>query len=225
MLSETCLDNPSTNCNGEQDAYCQVVYSKSLLRQGWNFSLHMVQLQKGFSCDEGCSMVSMVDDLEPIWKQKWMANGICELIMMSKTIIPIKHEPLATALIFWNNGTNTFDFKIGPITPTILDMAQAFNLRPSGRCVDITHDWSSPSCLTAESSEASKSITSQSTTPPLSRAMRHLLQVSSPSPRRCLACLPPTTDQAQEHKHFLLYWLNKYVFRNKSKGVKLEQIP
>lgn len=55
-----------------------------------------------------------VDELEPIWKQKWMVNDIYELIMMSKTIVPIKHELLATAFLFWNNGTNTFNFRIGP---------------------------------------------------------------------------------------------------------------
>ncbi|KAB2625332.1 hypothetical protein D8674_016992 [Pyrus ussuriensis x Pyrus communis] len=56
------------------------------------------------------------------------------LIMMSKIIIPIKHELLSTAIIFFNNETNTFDFRTSPMTLTL-----------SGRCVDIIHDWSSPS--------------------------------------------------------------------------------
>ncbi|KAB2600152.1 hypothetical protein D8674_010423 [Pyrus ussuriensis x Pyrus communis] len=41
----------------------------------------------------------------------------------------------------------------------ILDMAQVFGLRPSGKCVDITHDWSSPFCPITESLGASESIT------------------------------------------------------------------
>ncbi|KAM0971365.1 hypothetical protein ACFX2G_019636 [Malus domestica] len=34
-----------------------------------------------------------------------------------------------------------------------------------------------------------------------------------------------TTNRAQEHIYFLLFWLNKHVFPNKSKRMKLEWIP
>lgn len=101
-----------------------------------------------------------------------MANAIYELIMISKITIPIKHELLLTALLFRNTGTNTFDFKVGHMTPTILDMAQVFGLKPSGRCVDITHDWSSPSRLVVEGSNAFQSLLAWSTTLPHARAMR-----------------------------------------------------
>ncbi|KAM1258121.1 hypothetical protein ACFX2J_037595 [Malus domestica] len=30
---------------------------------------------------------------------------------------------------------------MGPMSPTILDMAQVFGLRPSGRVIDVTQDW------------------------------------------------------------------------------------
>ena len=100
-----------------------------------------------------------MDELEPIWKQKWMANGIYELIMLSKVTIIAKSEFLTTTLLFWNNGTNTFNFRMGRMSPIVLDMAQVFMLRPSGRCVDVTHDWSSPFCPTAESSGAYEPIT------------------------------------------------------------------
>ncbi|KAM1923541.1 hypothetical protein ACFX15_021442 [Malus domestica] len=82
-----------------------------------------------------------IDELEPIFKHKWMSNGINELIMLSKISITPKPELLASALIFWNSGTNTFDFRMGSMSPTILDMAQVFGLRPSGRIVDVTQDW------------------------------------------------------------------------------------
>lgn len=49
---------------------------------------------------------------------------------------------------------------MGPMTPTAFDMAQVFGLRPLGRCVDITHDWSSSSQPTARSPEASQDIVS-----------------------------------------------------------------
>lgn len=89
-----------------------------------------------------------------------MANGIYELIMMSKITIPTKHELLSTALLFWNNETNIFDFRMGPLTLTVLDMAKVFWLRSSGWWVDITHDCSFPAQPTTEIFEASMSITS-----------------------------------------------------------------
>ncbi|KAM1211257.1 hypothetical protein ACFX2G_003020 [Malus domestica] len=84
--------------------------------------------------------VKWINELEPIFKRKWMNNGIYELIMLSKTTVVVKPELLTIALIFWNSGTNIFDFRMGPMSPTILDMAQVFGLRPSGRIVDVTHD-------------------------------------------------------------------------------------
>ena len=63
-----------------------------------------------------------------------MENAIYELIMMSKVTVIAKPELPTTTLIFLNNGTNTFDFRMGLITPTVLDMAQVFGLRPFGRC-------------------------------------------------------------------------------------------
>ncbi|KAM1365123.1 hypothetical protein ACFX13_044165 [Malus domestica] len=88
-----------------------------------------------------------------------MANGIYELIMLSKVTVIAKPELLTITFIFWNNETNTFDFKIGLMSLTVIDMAQVFGLKSLGRCVDITHDWSLPSCPTAENSSVSESIT------------------------------------------------------------------
>ncbi|CAL9024612.1 unnamed protein product [Prunus brigantina] len=36
---------------------------------------------------------------------------------------------------------NTFDFRVGPMTPTLLDMAQIFGFRPHGRPVDAVGDY------------------------------------------------------------------------------------
>ncbi|KAB2625292.1 hypothetical protein D8674_016952 [Pyrus ussuriensis x Pyrus communis] len=94
----------------------------------------LMKLRRAFLLPNGRISKEWVNEIKPIWKGKWMANGIYELIMMSKIIIPIKHELLPTAIIFFNNETNTFDFRMGPMTLTM-----------SGRCMDITHDWSSPS--------------------------------------------------------------------------------
>ena len=35
----------------------------------------------------------------------------------------------------------------------------------------------------------------------------------------------PNASLEQEHMYFFLYWLNRFVFPNKSKGVKVEWIP
>lgn len=88
-----------------------------------------------------------------------MDNGIYELIILSKVAVIAKPELLTITLLFWNNGTNTFDFRMGPMFPTVLDMAQFFRLRSSGRYVDITYDWSLSFCLITKALGASESIT------------------------------------------------------------------
>ncbi|KAB2599039.1 hypothetical protein D8674_041197 [Pyrus ussuriensis x Pyrus communis] len=109
--------------------------------------------RRGFPLMKDYCWTQWINELEPIFKKKWMNNDIYELIMLSKTTVIAKPELLTTALLFWNSGTNTFNFKIGTMSLTILDMAQVFGLRPSGRVVDVTHDWSPSSRLTAEIGE------------------------------------------------------------------------
>ncbi|KAM1748718.1 hypothetical protein ACFX12_009675 [Malus domestica] len=121
--------------------------------------------RRGFPLIKDKAWSQWVDEVEPIWKKKWMDNGIYELIMLFKVAVIAKLEFLTTTLIFWNNRTNTFDFRMGPMSLTVLNMAQVFELRPSSSCVDITHNWSSPSCPTAEASSASESITHLDCTP------------------------------------------------------------
>ncbi|CAL2229374.1 unnamed protein product [Prunus armeniaca] len=48
---------------------------------------------------------------------------------------------LAAALCFWNSANNTFDFHLGPMSPTLLDMAQIFGFMPYGRLVDVVGDY------------------------------------------------------------------------------------
>lgn len=100
-----------------------------------------------------------------------------------------------------------------------------FRLRLLGRCVNVTHDRLSPSHPTAKGSEASKSITSldynSTTFKSYETSFAGFILVS----KKMYSPLFPTVDQAQEHMYFLLYWLNKHVFPNKSKRMKLEWIP
>ncbi|KAM2425349.1 hypothetical protein ACFX1W_022799 [Malus domestica] len=95
--------------------------------------------------DEGWAQ--WINELEPIFKQKWINNEIYKLIMLSKTTVIAKPELLTSAFLFLNLSTNTFNFRIGPMS--LLDMAQVFKLRHSGRVVDVTHDWAHSSRLTS----------------------------------------------------------------------------
>ncbi|KAB2632733.1 TMV resistance protein N-like [Pyrus ussuriensis x Pyrus communis] len=63
-----------------------------------------------------------------------MNDGIYELIIFSMTTVVAKPEL-----------TNTFNFRMGPMSLAILDMAQVFGLRPSGKVVDVSHNYSSTS--------------------------------------------------------------------------------
>ena len=182
--------------------------------------------RRGFPLMNDEVWTKWINELEPVFKKKWMNNGIYEMIMLSKNSIVAKPELLATALLFWNSGTNTFDFRMGPMSPTILDMAQVFGLRPSGRIVDVTQDWAPSSRPPAKDSGTS----SGASTPFL-----HLDYNSAtfkgygtsfkgfiPFVKGNFGVGSPNANRAQEHMYFLLYWLNKHAFPNKSKGVKVE---
>lgn len=111
------------------------------------------------------------------------------------------------------------------MSPTVLDIAQVFRLSPSGKCVDVTHDWSSSSYPTVESSGTSDSITQLEYNPSTFKSYRTSFTSFIPFAKKTFNLPSSTTDRAQEHMYFLLYWLNKHVFLNKSKGVKFEWIP
>ncbi|KAM2066609.1 hypothetical protein COP2_044332 [Malus domestica] len=156
-----------------------------------------------------------VDELDPSFKQKWMSNGIYELIMLSKTSVISKPELVTSALLFWNTGTNTFDFRMGPMSSTILDMAQVFGLRSSGRIVDVTQDWV-PSSTTGSSSSSTPFL-------PLSYNSATFKSYGTsfkgfiPFVKENFGAGSHRADKDQEHMYFLLYWLNKHIFPNKSK--------
>ncbi|CAL8087060.1 unnamed protein product [Prunus armeniaca] len=68
--------------------------------------------------------------------------GIYDAILLSKQSINRDENLLAAALcFFWNSASNTFDFRVGNMAPTLLDMAQIFGFRPHGRPVDAVGDY------------------------------------------------------------------------------------
>ncbi|CAL2239239.1 unnamed protein product [Prunus armeniaca] len=95
---------------------------------------------------------------------------------------------LTAALCFWNSASNTFDFHVGPMTPTLLDMAQIFGFRPHGRPVDSIGDYHR-------------------------RKNQEKLSKLKFSAEK---------DKDQPHMLFLMYWLNRFVFLNRSSAVLLE---
>ncbi|KAM1683109.1 hypothetical protein ACFXTN_031314 [Malus domestica] len=152
--------------------------------------------------------VKWINELEPIFKRKWMNNDIYELIMLSKTTVVAKPELPNTVLLFWNSSTNTFDFRIGPMSPTILDMAQVFGLRPSDRIVDVTY--APHSCPIAESSGASASLFQLEYNYATFKSYETSFKGFIPFVKKNFGADSSKANLNQEHMYFLLYWLNKH---------------
>ncbi|KAM1944769.1 hypothetical protein ACFX15_012965 [Malus domestica] len=112
---------------------------------------------------------------------------------------------------------------MGLMSPTILDMAQVFGLRPSGRIVDVTQDWALS--LIAESSGSSAFFLSLEYNSTTFKSYGTFFKGFIPFVKENFGAGSSHVDKDQEHMYFLLYWLNKHVFPNKSKGVKVEWIP
>ncbi|CAL2240046.1 unnamed protein product [Prunus armeniaca] len=64
-----------------------------------------------------------IDRLLPRHGTHWKRSGIYDAILLSRHSINRDENLLAAALCFWNSTSNTFDFRLGPMTPTLLDMA------------------------------------------------------------------------------------------------------
>ncbi|KAM3001279.1 hypothetical protein FF2_037591 [Malus domestica] len=109
---------------------------------------------------------------------------------------------------------------MGPMSSIVLDMAQVFRLRSSGRIVDVTQDWA-PSSI-AESSGSSAYFLSLEYNAATFKSYGTSFKGFIPFVKENFGVDYSHVDRDQEHMYFLLYWLNKHVFPNKSKGVKVE---
>ncbi|KAM1654536.1 hypothetical protein ACFX15_006614 [Malus domestica] len=101
---------------------------------------------------------------------------------------------------------------MGPISSTILDMAKVFELRPSGRCVDVTHNRSSSSCPTAEGLGNFDFIIQLEYTPSTFKSYGTSFVGFIPFAKSTFSPPSATANRDQEHMYFLLYCLNKHVF-------------
>lgn len=82
-----------------------------------------------------------VDALRPRLQDEWRKNGILGLINLSTEMFVPDHDLLASSLAFWNSSRNSFDFKLGPASLTLLDIAVVFGLRVDGRAMDLLNDY------------------------------------------------------------------------------------
>ncbi|CAL2259905.1 unnamed protein product [Prunus armeniaca] len=63
--------------------------------------------------------VDWIDRLLTRYGPHWKRAGIYDVILMSKQSVNRDENLLAAALCFWNSARNTFDFRIGPVAPTL----------------------------------------------------------------------------------------------------------
>ncbi|CAL2237641.1 unnamed protein product [Prunus armeniaca] len=149
----------------------------------------------------------LIDRLLPRFGAHWKRAGIYDAILLSKQSINRDENLLAAALCFWNSASNTFDFRIGPMAPTLLDMAQIFGFRPHGRPVDAVGDYH-------------RKKDQQKLAKPFTVSPALINQNCSFS--NYLRKFSVEKDKDQQHMLFLLYWLNRFVLPNRSSAVLLE---
>ncbi|XP_034197254.1 uncharacterized protein LOC117612697 [Prunus dulcis] len=136
----------------------------------------------------------------------WVSKNLSRSFPSSESINRDENL-LAAALCFWNSASNTFDFRVGPMAPTLLDMAQIFGFRAHGRPVDAVGDYH-------RRKNQEKVVT------PFTISPATINQNCSFS--NYLKKFSAEKDKDQQHMLFLLYWLNRFVFPNRSSAVLLE---
>ncbi|KAK2361529.1 Aminotransferase, plant mobile domain family protein [Trifolium repens] len=82
--------------------------------------------------------IPWLDRVEKAYKETWETYGIYPMIQFSRTGPKYKPELLIAALHFYEKSTNTFQFKCGMLTPTLLDVAAITGLKPIGDHFDPT---------------------------------------------------------------------------------------
>ncbi|KAL5173278.1 hypothetical protein HKD37_16G045853 [Glycine soja] len=140
-----------------------------------------------------------LDRVEQAYEDFWKTYGIFDLIQFSRFGPEYRPEMLIAAMHFFESSTNTFQFKCGMMTPTLLDVAALTGLRPSGETYDPT-----------KSSDNIKLIYKENT---FSKYIaEHKGSVEE-----------EVSDE--EHVAFLTLWLSHYVFCTKSLQVAKRFIP
>ncbi|CAL2239193.1 unnamed protein product [Prunus armeniaca] len=148
-----------------------------------------------------------IDRLLPRHGAYWKKAGIYDAILLSKSSVNRDENLLAAALCLWNFASNTFNFRLGPMSPTLLDLAQIFGFRLHGRPVDAVGDYHRGK----NRKRLAKPFTILAATINQNCSFSNFLKKFSTK-----------KDKDQQHMLFLLYWLNWFVFPNRSSVVLLE---
>ncbi|KAL5148570.1 hypothetical protein HKD37_13G035601 [Glycine soja] len=140
-----------------------------------------------------------LDRVEQAYEDFWKTYGIFDLIQFSRSGPEYRPEMLIAAMHFFESSTNTFQFKCGMMTPTLLDVAALTGLRPSGETYDPTN-----------SSDNIKLVYKENT------FSKYIAEHKGPVEEE-------VSDE--EHVAFLTPWLSHYVFCTKSLQVAKRFIP
>ncbi|PRQ56403.1 putative aminotransferase-like, plant mobile domain-containing protein [Rosa chinensis] len=154
-----------------------------------------------------------VPRMEHFFAQKWKDYGIYDSIKMTEQEIHMDRPLLEPSLCFWSSATNTINLPLGPMTPTLLDMAAIFGFRPNGEAVCATAKF--PSSFHA--SLKPKAIKNDKKAKDDAEAKaKQLLNYSTFYATHAVdeAVSETRRQPPKQHEHaaFLLYWLCKFVF-------------
>lgn len=147
------------------------------------------------------------DQLSTRCEKHWRRAGIYDAILLSKLSINRDENLLDVAMYFWNSSTNTSDFRVGPMSPTLLDMAQIFKFRSHGRLVDSLGDYH-------------RRNNGERVAQPFDIPNGDINQHCAFS--NYLKKFTKEKDKNKRHMLSLLYWLNRFIFPNKCLVVLLE---
>ncbi|XP_040370389.1 uncharacterized protein LOC121051653 [Rosa chinensis] len=158
-----------------------------------------------------------VPRMEHFFGCSWKKFGIYDSIKTSEQEIYMDRPLLAAALCFWSSATNTMDLPLGPMSPTLLDMAAIFGFRPNGEEICALADL--PSSFHASLKPKVNKDDKKAKQKADAKA-RKLLNYSTFYAEHAIAEDVSTVERHEptqhEHAAFLLYWLCKYVFCTKS---------
>lgn len=146
--------------------------------------------------------IDWVDRVARAKGKVWKAAGIYDAIQLSKIDIPMDKNLVYAALFFWSVSTNSFHFRFGMMSPTVLDVVALTGFMPHGEEV----------CAVLSMLESSEDFAMKRITSDEHFNYCKFLDVS-------MGAVPVTED---EHISFLVMWLSKYLLCNSSPSMMKE---
>nr|GMD41512.1 uncharacterized protein LOC109181345 [Ipomoea batatas] len=146
--------------------------------------------------------IDWVDRVAKAKGKVWKAAGIYDAIQLSKIDIPMDKNLLYAALFFWSASTNSFHFRFGMMSPTVLDVVALTGFMPHGEEV----------CGVLSTLESSEDFGMKRVSSDEQFNYCKFLDVS-------MGAVAVTED---EHISFLVMWLSKYLLCNSSPSMMKE---